>query len=92
MERRRISGGRLRSAGYDAGAQRLEIEFVDGTLKAFRHVPAEVWRRFVASPNPAVFYTDRIEEEYPFDAGRASGDSDARAKLDSLFGSGPAGR
>jgi hypothetical protein len=92
MERRRISGGRLRSAGYDAGAQRLEIEFVDGTLKSFRSVPAEVWRRLVSSPNPAVFYADRIEEEYPFDAGRASGDSDARAKLDSLFGSGPAGR
>lgn len=92
MDRRRISGGRLRSAGYDAGAQRLEIEFVDGTLKSFRSVPAEVWRRFVSSPNPAVFYADRIEEEYPFDAGRASGDSDARAKLDSLFDSGPAGR
>ncbi|WP_187272238.1 KTSC domain-containing protein [Zeimonas arvi] len=90
METRRIGGGRLESAGYDAGEQRLEIEFVDGSLKAFKAVPAEVWRRFVASPNPASFYADRIEEEYAFDAGRTAGDSAARAKLDSLFGPGPA--
>lgn len=91
MERRRISGGRLKSAAYDAGSRRLEIEFVDGSLKTFKAVPAEVWRRLMASPNPASYYADRIEEEYPFEAGRTGGDSAARAKLDSLFGPGPAG-
>jgi hypothetical protein len=54
-------------------------------------VQTEVWRRFVASPNPASFYADRIEEEYPVDTGRDTDDEDARAKLDSLFGSAPAG-
>lgn len=91
MDRRRISGGRLNAAAYDSRAQRLEVEFVDGTLKTFRSVPAEVWQRFVAAPNPASYYADRIEEEYPFDTGRAAGAADARAKLDSLFGAGPAG-
>ena len=91
MDRRKLSGGRLRSAGYDGSAQRLEIEFVDGSLKTFRAVPAEVWRRFVAAPNPASFYADRIEEEYPFDPGRANSGNDARAKLDSLFGRGSDG-
>lgn len=92
MDKRRIHAGRLRAAGYDASGQRLEIEFDDGSIKTFRSVPGEVWRRLIAAPNPAVFYADRIEEEYPFDAGRASGSTDVRAKLDSLFGSGPAGR
>ncbi|NLD70054.1 MAG: KTSC domain-containing protein [Limnobacter sp.] len=89
MERRPIRGGRLKSAGYDAREQLLEIEFVDGTLKTFKAVPAEVWRRFVASPNPASFYADRIDEEYPVVTGRAAGSPDARGKLDALFGTPP---
>ena len=88
MDRRKIAGGRLKTAGYDAGGQLLEIEFADGTLKTFKAVPAEVWRRFIASPNPASFYADRIEEEYAVASGRAAGESGARAKLDSLFGPG----
>ena len=89
MDRRTIRGGRLKSAGYDAHEQLLEIEFVDGTLKTFKAVPAEVWRRFVASPNPASFYADRIEEEYVVVTGRAAGSPDARGKLDALFGKPP---
>ncbi len=85
MERRKLTGGNLKSAAYDAGAQRLEIEFTNGTLKTFRSVPQEVWRRLVASPNPASFYADRIEEEYPVTPGRATGDTGVRARLDSLF-------
>ena len=90
MDRRTIRGGGLKTAGYDAREQLLEIEFVDGTLKAFKAVPAEVWRRFVASPNPASFYSDRIEEEYPVVTGRATASPDARGKLDALFGTPPA--
>ena len=67
----------------------VQIEFVDGTLKTFKSVPAEVWRRFVASPNPASFYADRIDEEYPVATGRAAGSQDARGKLDALFGTPP---
>ncbi|HRO57786.1 MAG TPA: gamma-glutamyltransferase, partial [Burkholderiaceae bacterium] len=89
MDRRTIHGGRLKSAGYDAREQLLEIEFVDGTLKTFKAVPAEVWRRFVASPNPASFYADRIDEEYVVVNGRATGSTDARGKLDALFGTPP---
>ena len=88
MERRRITGGRLREAAYDAQAQLLEIVFVDGTQKTFKAVQPEVWRRLIASPNPASFYADRIEEEYAVSSGRAAGDAQARAKLDSLFGPG----
>ncbi|MDT3679808.1 MAG: KTSC domain-containing protein [Burkholderiaceae bacterium] len=87
MERRTLHGGRLRAAAYDARAQRLEIDFVDGERRAFKAVPPEVWRRLVAAPNPAVFYADRIEEEYAFERARANQAGDARSKLDSLFGS-----
>jgi len=87
MQRQRLSGGTLKSGGYDSSEQLLELEFVDGRVRHFRHVPAEVWRRLVASPNPASFYEDRIAEEYPqSDAARAGIRDDARAKLDDLFG------
>ena len=88
MERRTLHGGRLKAAAYDAREQRLEIDFVDGERRAFKAVPSEVWRRLVAAPNPAVFYADRIEEEYAYERGRADRADDARSKLDSLFGGG----
>ncbi len=86
MERRKLHGGRLEAAAYDAREQRLELDFVDGERRIFKGVPAEVWRRLIAAPNPAVFYADRIEEEYAFERARANQAGDARSKLDSLFG------
>lgn len=86
MERRTLHGGRLQAAGYDAREQRLEIDFVDGQRRIFKAVPAEVWRRFIAAPNPASFYADRIEEEYAVEQARAGTGGDARSRLDSLFG------
>lgn len=86
MERRTLRGGRLKAAGYDAAQQRLEIDFVDGNRLVFKAVPAEVWRRFVAAPNPASFYADRIEEEYAVERTRADTSGDSRSQLDSLFG------
>lgn len=91
VQRRPLRGGRLKAAAYDAREQRLEIDFVDGERRIFAAVPAEVWRRFVAAPNPASFYADRIEEEYAVTRARADGRDDARTKLDSLFGPGGGG-
>ncbi|MBW7924405.1 MAG: KTSC domain-containing protein [Burkholderiaceae bacterium] len=88
MEQQTLHGGRLKAAAYDAREQRLEIDFVDGERRIFKAVPREVWRRLVAAPNPAVFYADRIEEEYAFERARAGHGGDARSKLDSLFGGG----
>jgi hypothetical protein len=89
MQRQPIRGGRLKAAGYDEREQRLELEFVDGSVKAYKGVPAEVWRRLLASPNAASYVEDRIAEEYPVERASAGNSADAKAKLDSLFG-GPA--
>jgi KTSC domain len=86
MQHQRLSGGKLRSAGYDANGKTLEIAFVDGSQKTFSNVPLEVFRRLLAAPNPASFYEDRIEEEYPVKTGRQGVSPDARSKLDDLFG------
>lgn len=86
MNRTPLKGGRLKSAGYDTRERRLEIEFVDHTVKVYKSVPEEVWRRLLSSPNPASYHEDRIAEEYPVEDGARSADGDARKKLDDLFG------
>jgi hypothetical protein len=87
MQRRPLHTDRLKSAGYDARAARLEIEFSDGSVHAYRGVPDEVARRFFAAPNPAAFWEDRIAQEYPADRAPGAADADARRRLDTLFGS-----
>ena len=90
MDRQPLKGGsRLRSAGFDTRAGELELEFADRSLRVYRGVPVEVWRRLLAAPNPGSYFEDRIEEEYPWSAGTGTATPDARARLDDLFGSAP---
>ncbi|MGE0311089.1 MAG: KTSC domain-containing protein [Lautropia sp.] len=77
----------LRSGAYDPSESVLEIDFNDGRRIRYRSVPAEVARRFFASPNPASFWEDRIADEYAFESGRATaGEAEAKRRLDDLFG------
>ncbi len=88
---RTLHTARIKSAAYDEASRSLEIAFHDGKLSTWRGVPAEIARRFFASPNPTTFWEDRIAEEYPVSHGRAAGSTDARSRLDDLFGAPPAG-
>jgi hypothetical protein len=63
MEMKRINGGSLRAAGYDARERKLVVELTAGTFE-YNGVPGEVWRRFSASSSPWSYFRDNIEEEY----------------------------
>lgn len=89
MERRALKGGRLKSGEYHEREQRLELEFVDGAVRVYQGVPAEVWRRLLAAPNPASFFEDRIADEYPNKPGSARAADGAKDRLDALFGAPP---
>ena len=65
MERKRVNSSRIRSAGYDAQKQVLEIEFSDGRIVSHRGVSSEVHRQFMNAPSPVSFYEDKIAENYP---------------------------
>jgi len=86
MERRTLRGGKLRAAAYDERDGRLEIEFTDASVRVFKGVPVEVWRRLLSSPNPGSYFDDRIADEYPSERGSAAADAQARSRLDDLFG------
>lgn len=64
MERRKLSSGHLKSAGYDEKNRLLEIEFANGTIIQYSGVSPEVYRRLVNSPSPTSYFRDHIEEEY----------------------------
>src|ERR1700733_1455954 len=64
MEMKRLTGGNLRSAGYDDKNRVLVVELSSGTFQ-YAGVAAETWRRFTGASSPWSFFRDNIEEEYP---------------------------
>jgi hypothetical protein len=66
VERKRISASTIRSVGYDADQQALEIEFSSGSIVQYSGVSPEVHHRFVNSPSPGSFFQDQIDENFPY--------------------------
>ena len=64
MERKKVNSSNIRTVGYDASSQTLEIELSDGTIWEYSRVPSEVHRRFMAAPTMISYYRDNIEEDY----------------------------
>jgi hypothetical protein len=58
-----MTGGSLRSAGYDERERRLVVELTAGTFE-YTGVSPEVWRRFSTSSSPWSYFRDNIEEEF----------------------------
>ena len=84
-----FSGGRIRKAEYDPASQQLDLHWDNKSVLAYKHVPAEVYRRLCSAPNPATYWEDRIADEYP--KGRpmtSTADPDGAKKLGDLFGGG----
>ena len=64
MERKRVNSSKLRSVGFDEQTRTLEVEMSNGQVYQYVGVYPEVYRRFMAAPNPTSFFDDKIAEEY----------------------------
>jgi hypothetical protein len=64
MEMKRLSGGNLRAAGYEANDRLLRVELSSGTFE-YSGVTSDTWRRFIGASSPWSFFRDNIEEDYP---------------------------
>lgn len=64
MDRKKVNSGSIRSIGYEAASQTLEVELTDGSVWQYSKVPSEVHRRLMAAPSMVSYYRDNIEEEY----------------------------
>ena len=65
MQTKTFTTGRIRRADFDAANGTLQLLWDNGQAKAYKGVPAEVFRRLCAAPNPTTYWEDRIAEEYP---------------------------
>ena len=63
MEMKKLNATGLRAAGYDERNRKMVIETTSGTFE-YANVSPEIYRRLMASPSPASFYKDSIEEEF----------------------------
>ena len=87
MDMKKISSGKLRAIGYDAGSRTLRVQMDDGTTLEYANIGNEIWRRLSTSSSPWSVYRDNVEEE--FDGKRVSGSAGAtpaKSPLDDLFG------
>ena len=64
MQRKRVNSSKLRAVGYDEATRTLEVEMSNGQIYQYSGVYPEVYRRFMAAPNPTSFLDDKIAEEY----------------------------
>lgn len=84
--RAKLNGQKLAAATYDEAEQELVIEFYDKSSKRFKRVPREVYMRLSQAPNAQAYFEDRIAEEYPQERVANTPSTQARKKLDDLFG------
>jgi len=77
--------GRIKQADYDPDSRQLDLHWDNKTVMSYKHVPQEVYRRLCSAPNPAVYWEDRIAEEYPKGTTPKSG-FDAARNFNDLFG------
>ena len=64
MQRKRVNSSKVRSVGYEEATKTLEVEMSNGQVFQYTGVYPEVYRRFMAAPNPTSFFDDKIAEEY----------------------------
>jgi hypothetical protein len=64
MQRKRVNSSKIRSIGYDEKSQLLEVELSNGQVYQYVKVYPEVYRQFMAAPNPTTFFDDKIAEDY----------------------------
>jgi hypothetical protein len=79
VKREPLESRALRSAGYDAEAQLLEIEFRSGRVYRYEQVPASVYDWLLRAPNKGIFVTRQIAGRYPE---RALPDANVAAECD----------
>ena len=80
-----FSSGEIIRVSFDQSSRYLELVWRNKSVVAHKPVPEEVVRRLCNAPNRAVYYDDRIAEEYPKVQVQKSSSADARSKLEDLF-------
>ena len=64
MERKKVSLSHVRTIGYDAREQILEIEYFSGNVIQYSRVSSEIYRRLMVSTTMKSYIEDNIQDNY----------------------------
>ncbi|MFT4037565.1 MAG: KTSC domain-containing protein [Thermomicrobiales bacterium] len=64
MKRQHVDSSMLRSAGYDAKSETLELEFTNGRVYQYAEVPPEVFADLMAADSKGRYVLASIEPFY----------------------------
>ena len=64
MERKKVNSTHVRSIGYDAKDQVLEIELFSGSVMQYSRVSSEIHRRLMASTSMKSFIEDNFQDGF----------------------------
>jgi hypothetical protein len=67
MERQPVKSNSIRSIGYDAAAETLEVEFQDGGLFRYFAVPEFLYRGLMLAESKGGFFNTRLHGRFKFE-------------------------
>lgn len=62
MQRQSVRSSNLASVGYEASTSTLEIEFLDGRIYHYFHVPEAVHRGLMGANSHGIFLNTQVKE------------------------------
>lgn len=66
MERYSVASSNIASVGYDADAETLEIEFLNGSIYQYYNVPEFMYDQLMQEPSKGKFLNIYIKNAYPY--------------------------
>lgn len=66
MNRQFVVSSNLRSVGYDPKEQKLEIEFVNGSVYVYSRVPEQVFHQLMQAPSKGRYHHAAIRDRYGY--------------------------
>lgn len=66
MQRQHVDSSNLRSVGYDADNQVLEIEFTSGSVYQYYDVPAKVYTALMSASSKGQYHIQWIKHSYRY--------------------------
>ena len=64
MDRIPVDSSNLRSIGYDAASQTLEVEFRSHAVYQYYNVPENIWMELEAAPSKGKYYSSQIKDRF----------------------------
>ena len=66
MNREQVQSSAIKSVGYDATTQTLEVEFIKGSVYQYRGVPISLYTEFMSAPSMGKFHYNHIMRKFHY--------------------------